>query len=291
MNRPVVVAVGELLWDLLPDGKQLGGAPGNVVHHARSLGADAALISRVGRDALGDEAAARMEGLETIQRDDVAPTGTAAVSVDPQGQPRFTLAPDVAWDRIEADGPALRVAARADAICFGTLAQRSAGSRAAIRTLLGACGRDALRILDLNLRDPFWTEEIVLGSLSLATAIKVNDDELDRCSGMLQLSGSPRERVEALARRFGLKLVAVTRGSRGSLLYADGVWSDHPGLRVQVRDAVGAGDAFTAALILGTLRGHPLDGINRHANEVGAFVCTQAGATPSLPVHLIEENT
>lgn len=286
-----IVAIGELLWDLLPDGKQLGGAPGNFVHHARSLGAEAALISRVGRDALGDEAAARMEEGDTIQRDDAAPTGTAAVTVDAQGQPRFALAEEVAWDRIEADEPALRSAARADAICFGTLAQRSPRSRAAIRALLDASRPDALRILDLNLRAPFWTEAIVLGSFPSANVVKVNEEELNRCARMLDLPEDLRGRVETLSRRFRLKLVAVTRGSQGSLLYSAGAWSDHPGLNVKVRDAVGAGDSFTAAMTLGLLRGHPLDRINRHANEVGAFVCTQPGATPRLPDHLTKENS
>jgi fructokinase len=283
MSRPVVVAVGEILWDLLPGGRQLGGAPGNFVHHARSLGAEASLISRVGRDSLGDEAAARMEGL---QRDESALTGTAAVTVDADGQPRFVLAADVAWDRIEADPRALRTAARADAFCFGTLAQRSPGSRGAIRTLLGACRPDALRILDLNLRDPFWTEDVVLDSFQAANLVKLNGDELDRCSAMLKLTGDPRARIAALSEKFRLKLLAVTRGGGGSVLYSGGVWSDHPGLKVQVRDAVGAGDAFTAALVLGVLRGDPLERINRHANEVGAFVCTQPGATPQLPPEL-----
>lgn len=290
MNRPLVVAVGELLWDLLPEGRQLGGAPGNVAAHARSLGADAMLVSRVGRDALGDEAAARLEeaGLpaSTIQRDPSAPTGTASVSVDRDGQPHFTLAAGVAWDNIVPDGPARDAAARADAIYFGTLAQREPGSRAAIRDLLAAGRPGALRVLDVNLRDPFWSEEILLGSLGSADVLKINEPELDRCAGLLGLEGDLRGRVERLARRFRLNVVAVTRGAGGSLLYSRGQWADHPGVKVTVRDAVGAGDAFTAALTLGLLRGEPLDRINRHANDVGAFVCTQPGATPRLPAHL-----
>jgi len=291
MSRPVIVAVGEILWDLLPEGKQLGGAPGNFVHHARSLGADAALISRVGRDPLGDEAMARLReaGIptSTIQRDDAAPTGTAAVAVDADGQPKFSLAADVAWDRIAADEPSRQLASRADEFTFGTLAQRSPGSRGAIRTLLDACRPDALRILDLNLRDPFWTEDVVLASFRAATLVKLNADEIDRCSAMLKLSGDLRARMAALAERFHLKLLAVTRGAGGSVLHSGGTWSDHPGLPVPVRDAVGAGDAFTAALTLGVLRGDPLDRINRHANDVGAFVCTQPGATPRLPEELV----
>lgn len=292
MNRPFVVGAGEFLWDLLPGGRQLGGAPGNVVLHARSLGAEVALVSRVGRDALGDEAVARVteSGLPTatIQRDPVAPTGTAAVAIDGDGQPRFTLAADVAWDRIALDLSAREAAERADAIYFGTLAQRAPGSREAIRGMLAACRPGALRILDLNLRDPFWTEESLRSSLESADVLKVNEQELDRLSGILGISGSVRERVEQLARRFRLKVVAVTRGADGSLLYSRGDWNEQPGVKIAVRDSVGAGDAFTAALTIGLLRGEPLDRLHRRASEVGAYVCTQPGATPRLPAHLME---
>src|SRR5438874_2525544 len=235
MSRPFVVAAGELLWDLLPGGRQLGGAPGNVVTHARSLGADVALVSRVGRDALGDEAVTRVKesGLPTatIQRDPDAPTGTAAVAVDGDGQPHFTLAAGVAWDNIALDASAREAVARADALCFGTLAQRAPGSRAAIHGLLAACPPGALRVLDLNLRDPFWTEEILRSSLGSADVLKVNEQELDRCAGFLGLSGGLREKVEQLGRRFGLKVVAVTRGAGGSLLYSRGRWDEQPGVK------------------------------------------------------------
>lgn len=290
MSRPRILAVGELLWDLFPDGRQLGGAPGNVAHHALSLGADVVLLSRVGRDALGDDAVARLReaGIPptALQRDPTAPTGTAAVQVDRDGQPRFHLAEDVAWDRIAPPD-----SVRADAVYFGTLAQRAPGSRRTIRRLLAA---GALNVLDLNLRDPHGSDEVIRTSLGLADVVKVSEDELDRCSRLLELGGDRRDRIAELARRFRLRLVALTRGSRGSLLYGGGRWSEHPGLEVPVTDAVGAGDAFTAALLLGLLRGESLDAISRQANQVAAFVCTQRGATPRLPVELrgkvLEEN-
>lgn len=279
MSAPRIVAIGELLWDLLPGGKQLGGAPGNVAHHARSLGADVVLVSRVGRDPLGEEAIGRLEaaGLSVaeVQRDEAAPTGTAAVRIDPDGQPRFELAANVAWDRIESPKDV-----RADAVCFGTLAQRGLVTRRAIRRLLQP---GLLRVLDLNLRDPYWSEDVILRSLALADVVKLSEAELDRC-GMP--AGDARNRIALLARRFNLSHVAMTRGSRGSLLYSRGEWAEHPGLEVDVQDAVGAGDAFTAALLVGVLRGDPLDRINGHANEVAAYVCTQPGATPLLPVEL-----
>jgi len=279
MNAPRVVAVGELLWDLLPGGKQLGGAPGNVAHHARSLGADVVLVSRVGRDPLGDEALLRLEseGLSVagVQRDEGAPTGTAAVRIDRDGQPRFELAADVAWDRIESPKDV-----RADAVCFGTLAQRGPVTRRAIRRLLRP---GVLRVLDLNLRDPYWSQEVIQRSLALADVVKLSEAELDRC-GMPE--GDARDRIARLARRFHLSHVALTRGSRGSLLYSRGEWVEHSGLEVVVEDAVGAGDAFTAALVVGVLKGDPLDRINGTANEVAAYVCTQPGATPRLPAEL-----
>ncbi len=295
MKRPSILAAGELLWDLLPAGRQLGGAPGNMATHAFRLGADAALVSRVGCDALGDEALEQFAeaGLPTatLQRDPVAPTGTAAVALDCDGQPCFTLATDTAWDNLVLDAPAREAAARADAVCFGTLAQRSSRSRDAIRGLLAACPPDALRVLDLNLRDPFWTEEILRSSLGCADVLKVNEQELDRCAGILGLSGGACDRVAELCGSFRLQAVAVTRGADGSLLFAGGRWDEHPGVRVTVRDAVGAGDAFTAALTLGLLRGEPLDRINRRANELGAYVCTRPGATPRVPDHLVESNS
>jgi len=279
MNAPRVVAVGELLWDLLPGGKKLGGAPGNVAHHARSLGADVVLVSRVGRDPLGDEALRRLEseGLSVaeVQRDEGAPTGTAAVQIDRDGQPRFELAADVAWDRIESPRDV-----RADAVCFGTLAQRGPVTRRAIRRLLRP---GALRVLDLNLRDPYWSEEVILSSLALADVVKLSEAELDRCG---LPAGDARDRIARLARRFHLSHVALTRVSRGSLLYSRGEWVEHSGLEVDVEDAGGAGDAFTAALVVGILKGDPLDRINGTANEVAAYVCTQPGATPQLPVEL-----
>jgi fructokinase len=276
-----VVAVGELLWDLLPEGKQLGGAPGNVAHHARELGAEAALVTRVGKDPLG--AAAQSNRVVLCQVDEQRPTGTASVSLGSDGQPCFCLAADVAWDHIAFDDAVRRLADTADALCFGTLAQRSPVSRATLQAMLEAAPATTLRVLDLNLRDPYWSREIVDASLEAATVLKVSDSELDR----LEPQGGVRDRMARLASRFELDLVALTRGANGSLLYRHGEWVEHPGVPVSVRDAIGAGDAFTATLIVGLLRGAPLDQISDRANRVGAYVCTQPGATPRLPKELL----
>jgi fructokinase len=285
-----IIAVGEVLWDLLPAGKQLGGAPANFTYQCRCLGADARLVTRVGDDPLGREARERfgLLGLPTatVQVDPESPTGTVAVALDDDGQPRFTIREHVAWDRIAADEAAIAMAAGADAVCFGTLAQRCKPSRRAIRALVAATRPDALRIFDVNLRPPFVDRDVIEDSLELAGALKLNHHELHELAAMFGLPSGVREAMAELARRFDLSPVALTRGDRGSLLLADGVWSDHPGRPVAVCDTIGAGDAFTATLVVGLLDGRPLDEINRHANEVAALVCSRPGGMSSVAVAL-----
>lgn len=282
-----ILAVGEVLWDLLPDGKQLGGAPANFTYHCRALGALARLVTRVGDDELGREVLERFRALglptETVQVDPEQPTGTVSVTLDRSGQPHFTIHEGVAWDRIRADEAGLAAAGEADAICFGSLAQRSELARQAIRTLVAAAPPTALRVLDVNLRPPFVDRNVIAASLELANILKLNDGELTELATMFGLPAGVREGMEELAGRFGLKVVALTRGAEGSLLLADGEWSDHPGQPTEVSDTIGAGDAFTACLVVGLLAGHPLDAINEHANRVAAYVCSQPGGTPRLP--------
>jgi fructokinase len=288
---PRIIALGEILWDLLPSGRQLGGAPANFAIHAHALGGDVRLISCVGDDELGREARDAFLGrgmsTDTIAVDAAAPTGTVAVTVGPDGQPSYRIVEDVAWDRIVADSAALAAASIADAVCFGSLAQRSAPARSAIRTLVAAAPPASLRIFDVNLRAPHIDAEAIESSLCLANALKLNDQELPILAAMFGLPTGEREGMLALVRRFGLQLIALTRGAAGSMLHADGAWADHPGLPTKVVDTVGAGDAFTAVLTIGRLAGWPLAEINRRANEVAAFVCSQPGATPELPPGLV----
>ncbi len=290
-----ILAAGEVLWDLLPDGKQLGGAPANFTYHCRSLGADARLVTRIGKDSLGNEVLERFRLLglptETVQIDPEFPTGTVEVALADDGQPRFTIRENVAWDRITADASMLAVAAKADAICFGSLCQRSEPARTAIRSLVAAAAPTALRLFDVNLRPPFVDRDVIAESLALANALKLNDLELPELAVMFGLSTTDRESMAELADRFGLELVALTRGPHGGLLLARGGWSDHPGRPVAVKDTIGAGDSFTAALVVGYLAGRPLDEINRHANDVAAFVCSQPGGTPALPDALKSPST
>lgn len=287
-NTPFrLVGIGELLWDLLPGGRQLGGAPGNFTYHARALGADARLISRVGEDDLGREALERLAALhlptECLEIDSNLPTGTVDVTVGADGQPQFTIHAPAAWDALSGDAAGRRAVGAADAVCFGTLAQRSEHSQSTIRSLVAAAPPHALRILDVNLRQHYYSRELIEASLALANVLKVNDAELPRLAEMFHWSGDARSHIAQLTERHDLRCVAYTRGADGSLLFADGRWSEHPGIPIRVVDTVGAGDAFTAALTLGLLAGRDLDEINRQANELAARVASCAGATPVLP--------
>jgi fructokinase len=285
-----IVGIGEVLWDLLPAGKQLGGAPANFICHAHALGAVARLVSRVGHDDLGREIITRFadRGLptDTITIDHSAPTGTVSVNVSADGQPHYTIHENVAWDSLEASPEALAAVTRAHAVCFGTLGQRTRAASAGIHLLLAATRPETLRMFDINLRPPFVDSEVITKSLTAANALKLNEQELPVLADMFGLSGPTFHQLATLAVRFSLRLIVLTRGADGSLLLAGGELFEQPGTQIVVRDTVGAGDAFTAASVLGFLRQWPLEKISNHANAVAAFVCSQAGATPPLPEEL-----
>jgi fructokinase len=280
-----VLGIGELLWDMLPTGKQVGGAPTNFVFHARSMGANASVISRVGDDPLGKELIEHLFSLGvptcSVGLDPAHLTGVVEVTVAADGQPHYVIQEDAAWDHLIAED--LDSAAKADAICFGSLAQRNNVSRQTIRSLLKASKPEALRIFDVNLRQNFYCEDVVEKSLQLANVLKLNDAELPVIAALLRLkSESEKEQIAELAQRFDLRLVAYTRGSHGSWLFDGARWSEHPGIHVDVKDTVGAGDAFTAAVTMGMLLGWDIHHINDVANRVAAFVCSRAGGTPKL---------
>jgi len=278
---PRIFALGEVLWDLLPSGPVLGGAPANFACHACALGAETTLVSRVGNDELGREVVRQLtaKGLPPaqVQVDLHRPTGTVTVELE-GGQPLYTIHENVAWDAIEPDERAWE----ADAVCFGALAQRSPISRASIHRMVEGTRQDAWRVFDINLRQSFYSQEVIVSSLALANVLKLNDAELPVLEQMFTLRG-----IEALARRFHLRAVVLTRGGEGSALWSDGALVEHPGIPTTVRDTIGAGDSFTAALTLGLLANRPLDRILDHASRVASFVCSQAGATPPLPPELL----
>jgi fructokinase len=285
-----MIGIGEVLWDLLPSGPQLGGAPANFAYHAHALGASAQIITRVGDDRFGHEIIEQFRKMnlpdDLVQLDNEAPTGTVTVTLDGNGVPEFIIHENVAWDRLAATSAALEAVQAADAICFGSLAQRDGTSRQAIQRLAASAPASAWRIFDINLRQHFFTHEIIEHSLTLANVLKLNDSELPIVAEMFGVDGSIRCQIESLAQRFNLLVVALTRGPEGSLLFQEGRWSELPAEKVEIKDTVGAGDAFTAALCLGLLGGMGLDEINAAANRVAAFVCSCNGATPSMPESL-----
>lgn len=285
-----VIGIGEVLWDLLPSGPQLGGAPANFACHAHALGARAGIITRVGKDPEGQEIIQRIKGMgistRGVQVDDVVPTGTVAVRISDRGVPEYLIRERVAWDHIAARAGALASVRQADAICFGSLAQRCAVSRESIRRLVSAAPADAWRVFDANLRQNFFTREIIEQSLRRANLLKLNESELPVLAEMFGLAGDCRSQIAALAGAFGLRIVVLTRGQGGSLIFQAGRWSEHPAAPATVADTVGAGDSFTAALVLGLLHGLDLDAVHAFAAAVAGFVCSCAGATPVLPENL-----
>jgi fructokinase len=285
--KRTIVGLGELLWDLLPSGKQLGGAPANFAYITNLLGDVGISASRVGRDSLGDEALQRLAQLglsaAAVQLDPIHPTGTVKVEIDSSGQPRFDISEPVAWDFLEWTSSWRKLAKEADAVCFGSLAQRSPQSRSTIRKFLQASRPEAIRIFDVNLRQNFYSAPILAESMELATIVKLNHEELPRIMDLFEHENrGERESASRLLSSHDLKLVCVTRASDGSLLISPDECSEHPGFKVKVADTVGAGDAFTAALVHGYLRGSSLAQINETANGVGAWVASQPGATPAV---------
>jgi fructokinase len=295
---PLVVGIGEILWDMLPAGRQLGGAPANFAYHAGALGARAAVVSRVGDDPPGRDILRRLDdlGLDRthVSLDPDHPTGTVDVRLDPAGVPEYVIHENVAWDFLPFGAGLGVLAGRADAVCYGTLAQRSAASRDAISSFTAVTRPECLRVFDINLRQAYFSRELIEQGLARSHVLKLNDAELPVVCELLGVGGSdPVEQARTLAHRYRLHLVALTRGPRGSLLVCrDGQVSDHPGSPVPtIADTVGAGDAFTAALVMGILANRDLDRMNAAANRLAAFVCTQPGATPPIPKELVAEVT
>ena len=288
MTEPaLVIGLGEVLWDLLPSGKVLGGAPANFAYMASVLGDQGIVASRVGNDDLGREACTVMRelGLNTtyLQHDGQHETGTATVSIDTNGQPNFTIKNSVAWDFLEWSPRWEELSSRADVVCFGSLAQRSESSADTIERFLKNTPKNTLRICDVNLRESFYTQEVLRRSFQYADIVKLNDQELLQVSYLFELGiGDYETLAQRLLHLWELRLVCITCGSRGSLLVTQGETVEHKGLQVTVADAVGAGDAFTACLAHHYSRGHSLQEISESANRFASWVATQRGATPSI---------
>lgn len=282
----IIVGLGELLWDIFLEGKCFGGAPANFAYHISALGHKGIIASRIGKDRLGKEIidviAALGLMMEYIQIDPNHPTGTVDVRIDSNGHPKYTITENVAWDFFEFDEKWKILAEKADAVCFGSLAQRSSESGTTIIEFLRDTGKEAVRIFDINLRQNFYSPEIITQSLEISSILKLNDEELPILIDLLgyQKKESEEELCRLLIEKYGLDLVCLTKGENGSLLVNERETVKHPGRKVTVIDTVGAGDAFTAALAIQYLKGSSLERISEAANKLGSWVASQAGATP-----------
>jgi fructokinase len=282
-----IAGIGEVLWDVFPDGEQFGGAPANFVCHCRALGARSYVISCIGDDDRGERA---VEFLHNHDVDTSAlavsityETGAVVVTLDSAGQPSYEIKEGVAWDHLPYSENLDAIATVLDAVCFGTLGQRAATSRETIQKFLAATPSHCLRVYDINLRQSYFTEDMIRASMTKANVLKLNDEELQIIAPMHNLEGSEETIIRSLLKLYGLKLIALTRGSRGSLIITPDAVSDVAGVEVTIADTVGAGDAFTAAMITGYLNNWSLDKTNQFANRVAAFVCSKIGAVPELP--------
>jgi fructokinase len=287
-SLPTVVGLGEILWDILPTGPQLGGAPANFAYCSHLLGNRAVVASRVGTDDLGREARASLlrSGItdQFLQSDPNHATGTVHVQLDAAGQPKFEIADNSAWDFLRQTDLWQSLAQSVDTVCFGTLAQRSPESCNTILKFLDATRADAMRVFDVNLRQNFYSAEIILESVNRSNVVKLNHEELPRIAELLAIDGCDALAFcREISRRFDLQTVCVTRGANGSVLFDRTSAHEHPGFRVHIKDTVGAGDAFTAALVHGLLRKMPLAESNDLANRMGAWVASCSGAMPPIP--------
>ena len=283
--------MGEALWDCLPEGRKLGGAPANFAYHVGQFGWKTVVVSAIGNDALGDEILDRLADVN-LEHKIVRvpyPTGTVQVTLSGEGIPAYEICENVAWDNIPWSDELEELAKRTKAVCFGSLAQRSAVSRNTILRFLGTMDADTERIYDINLRQSFYSLEVIEESLKRATILKLNDEEIEVVKALLQITGEPQEVCRQLIAKYeSLRMVIVTCGAIGSYVFTadETSWVDTP--KVEVADTVGAGDSFTATFCANILKGKPIKEAHKLAVQVSAFVCTQNGAMPVLPKEYTE---
>lgn len=275
-----IIGLGEILWDMLPSGKALGGAPANFAYHVTRLGGAGVAVSAVGSDPLGDEIVALLteKGLTAHIERVAHPTGTVAVTLDERGVPSYEICEGVAWDNIPYTPALQSLAAEAAAVCFGSLAQRSECSAATIQGFIAALPSTCLKVFDINLRQHYYSKEVIERSLQVADILKINDEEMEVVAPMLDIAGDDTERCRTLIDRYGLQAVVLTRGSKGSLVVTATEADERGVVEVEVVDTVGAGDAFTAAFVVAWLRGDTVAAAHQLATESSAYACTLKGA-------------
>ncbi|MFI4874936.1 MAG: carbohydrate kinase [Blastopirellula sp. JB062] len=283
-TRPVI-GLGEILWDCFPDQRRPGGAPANFAFHARQLGLQGVVLSRIGNDQLGDEFVDYLSrhGLEDefVQRDAKHPTGQVRIEFD-DGDPQYTFVDDVAWDHLQFTPQTAQLCGQAAAICFGTLAQRSAASQAMICNCLDAAPAEAWKIYDINLRPPWFKRTVIESSLQRANVLKLNEDEVVYLAEHFNLSGKLETFAIDVQSRFDLKAVCITLGGEGCLVAQGAELSRQAGVSVEIADTVGAGDSFTAAIAHGLIHRKPVAEMAAFANQIAALVASRSGAMPDL---------
>lgn len=286
----LIAGLGEVLWDCLPEGKKLGGAPANFAYHASMFGYQAYAVSALGNDALGDRTVEELDKkhLRHIMPRIDFPTGTVQVELDEEGVPTYDIKRDVAWDNIPFTAEMEDLAKRCSCVCFGSLAQRNSVSHDTIHRFLHSTPKDCLKIFDINLRQNFYTKEIIQESLNACDILKINDEELVTIGRLFGYPGLDMEnKCYLILGKYNLRMLVLTCGTNGSYVFARGMKSYQPTPKVEVADTVGAGDSFTGSFAAAILAGMPVEEAHKLAVEVSAYVCTQQGAMPQLPERLL----
>lgn len=279
--KETIVGIGEILWDMLPSGKALGGATANFAYHASRLGAEGWAVSAIGNDPFGQEILdlVRQKNLNTILEMTSKPTGTVQVSLDSSGVPTYNITEDVAWDNIPFTGEMKALAQKADAICFGSLAQRM-NSRASILKFIESARPETLKIFDINLRQHYFSKNVIEESLRLADILKINDEEIKTVAALFNFDGDDIKVCRSLIDNYDLKLVILTKGADGSEIITSGEVIPQEAGETEIIDTVGAGDSFTAAFTVAYLRGKTLQDAQKLASDTAAYVCSHKGAMP-----------
>ncbi|MCM1320156.1 MAG: carbohydrate kinase [Muribaculaceae bacterium] len=289
----IVIGMGEALWDVLPEGKKIGGAPANFAYHVGQFGLNSCAVSAIGNDALGLELIENFneKGVKSYMEVVPYPTGTVQVVLDAEGVPQYNIKENVAWDNIPYTERLEAMAKDCQAVCFGSLAQRNIVSRETINKFLDnvPAENDPLIVFDINLRQAFYTKDIICNSMKRCNILKINDEELVTISRMFGYPGIDlQDKCWILLGKYNLKMLILTCGINGSYVFTPGNVSFQPTPKVDVADTVGAGDSFTGAFIASILKGKSVEDAHRIAVETSAYVCTQQGAMPTLPPEITE---
>lgn len=279
--KKVIVGIGEILWDMLPSGKSLGGAPANFAYHSACLGAEAWTVSAIGDDPLGHEIldVLKTKKLHALLAMSSRPTGIVQVELNAGGVPTYNIMENVAWDNIPFTSEMEALAARTDAVCFGSLVQRM-NSRDSVRKFIEATPTSALKVFDINLRQHYYCQDVIEASLRMSDILKINDEEIRIVADLLSLDGDDEQVCRKLIDTYSLRLVILTKGAQGSVVVTSDEVFSQPAGKVQVIDTVGAGDSFTAAFVHAYLQGLPITQAQKLANDTAAIVCSHKGAMP-----------